>query len=365
MNQSNNLKKFLLLIVLMLVIVLGIYFVNKLFFSQTTVSFQPGQNNSISIFNIKTKYTFSTNHSLKKSIPIGLYTVSYQSNNPNYATVKKIINISNPLKLNTPELPYSSSYLDKLLIQEQPSIKQAFLSSSDGQLVTKNYYSFSILRLVGKRGDWSLIKLIPSNILNQNTLGLIMKKTPTSWTIITKPSIFLSSQSYPQIPFQYISLINQIPVATGLVASSTKQALMSIANQYLQAYETRDNSYQNSDYSWVNSLRGVLTNSFYNQLITQYTTVSSTGLYSSNYQTSHQNNFKVIPSINNCLIQPDTSNQFTVGCNVSNIVVNNKTNQLINKNNIPFGYTLNGQQSSVSITIINQNNQYQIISATN
>ncbi len=365
MNQSNNLKKFLLLIVLVLIIVLGIYFVNKLFFSQTTVSFQPGQNNSIRIFNTKTKYTFSTNHNLKKSVPIGLYTVSYQSNNPHYASVKKIINISNPLSLNTPELPYSSNYLNQLLIQEQPSIKQAFLSSSDGQLVTKKSYSFSVLRLVGKRGDWSLIKLIPNNILSQNTLELIMKKTSTAWTVITKPSIFISSQSYPQIPFQYISLINQIPVATGLVTSSIKQAVMNLTNQYIQAYETRDNSYQNSDYSWVNSLRGVLTNSFYNQLITQYTTVSSTGLYSSNYQTSHQNNFKIIPSINNCLIQPNTSNQFTVGCNVSNIVVNNKTNQLISKNSIPFGYTLNGQQSSVSITIINQNNQYLITSATN
>lgn len=365
MNKAFNLKKLLKLIILAVIVISAIYFINKLFFSQTTVNFNPGQNNSIKIINIKNKYTFSTNQTIKKNIPVGLYTVSYQSNNLNYSSVKKIINISHPLTLATPELPYSQNYLNKLLNQEKPAIQQAFLASSYSQLITKNSYTISTLKLVGKRGDWSLIKLIPSNVLNQNTLELIMRKTNNNWSVITKPSIFLSSQSYPQIPFQYISLINQIPLTTSSVANSTQQILMNLANQYIQTYENRDSAYQNTNYTWINSLKNILTSSFYNQLMNQYTSVGSTGSTGANYLISHQNNFKIIPSINNCLIQATSSTQFTVACNITNLVVNNKTSQIINKTNIPFGYTLNGQQSSLMITINNQNNQYLINSISN
>jgi len=365
MTQQNRIKQILILAILVILVVGFILLINKFIFDQSTINFQPIQNSSIEILSTNSHYSLTINSYSKKTIPNGSYTVIYSLNSKNYQPVSKIININHSLTLTLTQsqFPYSQLYLSNLLTTQQNNLKQAFLNSQYSKLISSGQYSFDPVEIFGNNGQWAFIRLIPSNILNSSSLLTIMKQTKTSWSVLTQPSIYLTKYNTANIPVQYLEGFNQIgSLISNINNPQINNQLINLTTKYIQQYENRDSSYQSSPSNWLTFLNGDLTSNFLNNLKGQYSNVGSagTGLISSNYQINHQSDYSIIAKINNCLVQQINSNSYTVACNVTNQVVNNKTQQPIKKQSIPFGYTLNSQQIGVSVNIINQNNQYQI-----
>jgi len=368
-TQHSKIKQIVILIILVILVITFIILINKLVFSQTTVNFQPIQNSSIELLSTNSHYSLTVNTSSKKRIPKGSYTVIYLLHNQNYQVVSQIININHSLTLSLPlsAFPYSQQYLSTLLINQQTNLKKAFLSSSFAQLLNNNQYNFEPVKLFGNSGQWAFIRLVPNNLLADPSLLTIMEQNKNSWTVLIKPSIYLTKYNIPTIPLNYLDELNQIDSTLSNINSQTTSQLVDLASHYIQQYENRDSSYQSSPSSWLTSLNNDLTNSFLNYLESQFgNTIGSagTGILSSDYQINHQDNYSIVTKINNCLVQQLNSNSYSVACNFTNQVVSSKTKQSIPKQSIPFGYTLNAQQNGITINIINQNNQYQINSAS-
>ncbi|TAH36627.1 hypothetical protein EYC59_00420 [Candidatus Saccharibacteria bacterium] len=111
----------------------------------------------------------------------------------------------------TLDIPYTQEYLQQLLTSESAAIQTAITAKYP--TLTKDYTLNP--GLLYHRGEWygTTIdnKIGPENNRFGDTLRLVLQKKDGQWVVLsTPPEILLSAPNYPQVPVDFLRIINQL-----------------------------------------------------------------------------------------------------------------------------------------------------------
>jgi hypothetical protein len=102
--------------------------------------------------------------------------------------------------------PYSKEYLNNLLVEELPAIRQVLLNSIDR--VTENNIIHESMFI---RGEWygAVMRFSDATGERADYYRVILHKSEGSWGVATNPRIVLSYSLYPNVPKTIIDSVNR------------------------------------------------------------------------------------------------------------------------------------------------------------
>jgi hypothetical protein len=136
--------------------------------------------------------------------------------------------------------------------------------------------------------------------------------------------------------------------------------VLSTVRQYIQAREDSLGADQSSPTSWINSIKNISTQKWYNQL--QPPADSSTGSTPYNYTFAHQNGYIVRASLSNCglndiLLKP-AQDRALVACSLEDQTIKKSSGESISSSDLPFGWPYVGRQTAPQIIIVKENGKW-------
>jgi hypothetical protein len=152
---------------------------------------------------------------------------------------------------------------------------------------------------------------------------------------------------------------NQTPLKSG---KTLPDEVLNVAKQYIQAREDSMGADQSSPTSWVNSVKGVLSEDWFNKL--QPPASSTTGSTPYNFTFAHQNGYVIKSNLSHCgvndiLFKPTDSNA-VVACSLEDQTVKQSTGVAIAAADLPLGWSYVGKQTPPQILLVKQNGKWLI-----
>lgn len=223
MNETNSLKKFIklgivLVVALLLIIVGNAAWNYQHSFQKLTVTYKSEDISSADLYPAVVQ-----NGNLRATGELVEHVASGQT-----YKLKKGLYLLRPtgVRITTDDIPvnlgdipvdktldpdYSTEYLKTLLLDEEPAIKAAILAS-DPQIAGLYKVNSGVLY---QRGEWygTTLSYKGTQTLSRDTLRLVAHKVKGEWVVVTNPpQISLSGSKYPTVPHAVLAAVNAIDI---------------------------------------------------------------------------------------------------------------------------------------------------------
>lgn len=192
---------------ILLIFGLVAWFGFRYFFGLKRVTLIPEQGTTITLTQSGTNYPASTKEIVRTQekttvrVSKGYYNAVFSGDA--YKTESKQLNITSKTTVQTPELSYSDSRLQEMLVPQKSAIESTIRAGFDD--ISKYNISDGKLYL---RGDWYAGKLLPIDPEQDDVLLVVLKKSGNTWSIAAGPTIVLYIKEFPKVPEPVIRNIN-------------------------------------------------------------------------------------------------------------------------------------------------------------